>query len=151
MPAATPDTPGKLMLLDAASMYFRAFHGIPESITAPDGTPVNAVRGFLDMIAFLVGKRRPARLVACWDEDWRPAFRVAAIPSYKAHRLLNAAKNIEIVPDALAPQVPVIVEVLEALGIARAGDVEAYLGGVARTEVSGYDDAGALIAEAGGR
>ena len=125
MPAAAPtkpaDGPGRLMLLDSASMYFRAFHGIPESITAPDGTPVNAVRGFLDMIAFLVGTRRPDRLVACWDEDWRPAFRVAAIPSYKAHRLQNAAKNIEVVPAGLVPQVPIIVEVLEALGIARAG------------------------------
>ncbi len=40
-----------LMLVDAASLYFRAFHGVPESITAPDGRPVNAVRGFLDMTA----------------------------------------------------------------------------------------------------
>src|SRR5207245_2157993 len=37
--------PAPLMLLDAASMYFRAYYGVPESITAPDGTPVNAVRG----------------------------------------------------------------------------------------------------------
>src|SRR5690606_31103274 len=108
-----------LMLLDAASLYFRAFFGVPDSIKAPDGTPVNAVRGFLDGIARLVQARRPARLVACWDDDWRPAFRVAAIPSYKAHRV--AADGGEEVPDALAAQVPVIVDVLEAFGIARVG------------------------------
>ena len=75
------------MLLDAASLYFRAFYGVPTSVTAPDGRPVNAVRGFLDMTARLVGTHRPSRLVACWDDDWRPAFRVAALPSYKAHRV----------------------------------------------------------------
>jgi len=109
-----------LMLLDAASLYFRAFHGIPESIVAPDGTPVNAVRGFLDMVAQLVRTRRPDRLVACLDADWRPAFRVAALPSYKAHRLAPDGTQ-EIVPDALLPQVPVIEEVLAALGVAAVG------------------------------
>ena len=109
------------MLLDSASLYFRAFHGVPETIRSPDGMPVNAVRGFLDMISTLVTLRRPRRLVACWDDDWRPAFRVAAIPSYKAHRLANAARNIEEVPAALVPQVTVIEEVLAAFGIARVG------------------------------
>jgi 5'-3' exonuclease len=109
------------MLLDAASLYFRSFHGIPESVRAPDGSPVNAVRGFLDTIAYLVSLRRPERLVACWDEDWRPAFRVAAIPSYKAHRVANPATGAETVPDLLSPQIPVIIEALELLGIARAG------------------------------
>ncbi len=107
------------MLLDSASLYFRAFHGVPESVTAPDGTPVNAVRGFLDMVAFLVRGRRPDRLVACLDLDWRPAFRVAAVPSYKAHRV--SPKGGETVPDGLVPQVPVILEVLAALGIAAVG------------------------------
>jgi len=119
-PAAAPSD-RRLMLLDSASLYFRAFHGVPETITAPDGTPVNAVRGFLDMISTLVTLRRPRRLVACWDDDWRPAFRVAAIPSYKAHRLADPAGDAEQVPDTLAPQVPVIAEVLAALGVARVG------------------------------
>ncbi len=110
-----------LMLLDAASLYFRAFFGVPESMKAPDGTPVNAVRGFLDMVSTLVTQRRPTRLVACWDDDWRPAFRVEAIPSYKAHRVANPAKNVEEIPAALLPQVPVIVDVLAAFGIARVG------------------------------
>jgi 5'-3' exonuclease len=107
------------MLLDSASLYFRAFHGVPESVTAPDGTPVNSVRGFIDMIAFLVRSRRPDRLVACLDLDWRPAFRVAAVPSYKAHRV--SPRGGETVPDGLVPQIPVIMEVLDALGIAAVG------------------------------
>ncbi|MGH8867146.1 MAG: 5'-3' exonuclease [Actinomycetes bacterium] len=107
------------MLLDSASLYFRAFHGVPESVTAPDGTPVNAVRGLVDMIATLVRRYAPTHVIACMDADWRPAFRVAALPSYKAHRL--APNGGEQVPDALVPQVPVIEEVLDAVGIARVG------------------------------
>ncbi|MDC7120314.1 5'-3' exonuclease [Cellulomonas fimi] len=117
-------TNGRLLLLDSASLYFRAFFGVPDSVKAPDGTPVNAVRGLLDMIARLVTDRRPTRLVACWDDDWRPAFRVEAIPSYKAHRVAQpvpGGADVEEVPDLLTPQVPVIVEVLEAFGIARVG------------------------------
>jgi 5'-3' exonuclease len=107
------------MLLDAASLYFRAFHGIPESMTAPDGTPVNAARGFCDMVATLVRRFAPTHLVACMDADWRPAFRVAVLPSYKAHRV--AADGGEEVPDALEAQVPVIEQVLDAVGLARVG------------------------------
>ncbi len=114
------------MLLDAASLYFRAYYGVPESITAPDGSPVNAVRGFTDMVSRLVTEQRPARLVACLDLDWRPAFRVSALPSYKAHRLPGEPDTApaglpEEVPDTLAPQVPIILDVLAAAGIATAG------------------------------
>ena len=108
-------------MLDAASLYFRAFFGVPDSITAPDGTPVNAVRGMLDFIAHLITVRSPDRLVACLDADWRPAFRVALLPSYKAHRLANPATGAENVPAALAAQVPIIVNVLSALGLAHVG------------------------------
>ena len=111
---------GSLMLLDTASLYFRAFFGVPETVRAPDGTPVNAVRGLLDMISRLVRARHPERLIACWDADWRPAFRVAAVPSYKAHRLAPDGTSEE-TPPALAVQVPVIEEVLHAAGLAVAG------------------------------
>ncbi|HEX6887856.1 MAG TPA: 5'-3' exonuclease [Candidatus Nanopelagicales bacterium] len=110
------------MLLDSAGLYFRAFHAIPESVTAPDGTPVNAVRGFLDMIAALVAARRPSHLVACWDDDWRPAWRVDLLPSYKAHRVAGDGGEDE--PESLAVQVGIIVELLEAFGIARVGAAE---------------------------
>ena len=89
------------MLLDAASLYFRAFYGVPTSVTTPDGRPINAVRGFLDMTARLLTTHGPDRLVACWDDDWRPAFRVEALPSYKAHRV--APEGGEEVPDELEP------------------------------------------------
>ena len=74
------------MLLDTASLYFRAFFGVPDSVTAPDGTPVNAVRGLLDFISRLVDEYHPTHLACCWDNDWRPQWRVDLIPSYKAHR-----------------------------------------------------------------
>lgn len=107
------------MLLDTPSLYFRAFYGVPESITAPDGTPVNAVRGLIDMIANLVRNRRPSYLVACMDADWRPAFRVTALPSYKAHRVGPDGGDQS--PPALTVQVPLIEEVLDAVGIAQVG------------------------------
>ena len=112
----------RLMLLDSASLYFRAFFGVPDSVKAPDGTPVNAVRGLLDFIARLVGDYGPTDLVACWDDDWRPQFRVDIIPSYKAHRVADVSDpGEEEVPDLLSPQVPIIAECLAALGIARLG------------------------------
>jgi 5'-3' exonuclease len=110
---------GSLMLLDSASMYFRAFYGVPETMTAPDGTPVNAVRGFLDMITRLLRARHPAGLIACLDVSWRPAFRVAAISSYKEHRA--NPDGSEQVPDALTAQIPIILAVLAAAGVATAG------------------------------
>lgn len=100
-------------------MYFRAFFGVPE-ITADDGTPVNAVRGFLDFIARLVDQYDPDRLVCCWDNDWRPAWRVDLLPSYKAHRVVAevaSGPDVEEVPDPLEVQVPIILEVLDAFGI----------------------------------
>ena len=106
------------MLLDTASLYYRAFYGVPDTLTAPDGTPVNAVRGLLDMIARLVRGRSPAALIACMDADWRPAFRVAAVPSYKAHRARDDGS--EEAPPALTAQIPVIEQVLAALGVVMA-------------------------------
>jgi 5'-3' exonuclease len=108
-----------LMLLDTPSLYFRAFFGVPESIKAPDGTPVNAVRGLIDMIARLVQDRSPDRLVCCMDADWRPAFRVEALPSYKAHRV--AEDGGDQTPDPLEAQLPIIDDVLDAVGLARVG------------------------------
>ena len=125
------------MLLDTPTLYYRAFFALPDSITAPDGRPVNAVRGTLDFITHLVTNYRPDRLIACFDADWRPAFRVELLPSYKAHRVVEeaapvpddadadvhdgrgaASASVEEIPDTLTPQVHMLLEVLAAFGIA---------------------------------
>ena len=128
------------MLLDTASLYYRAFYGMPETVTAPDGTPVNAIRGLLDAIARLVRDHEPSRLVACLDADWRPAFRTAALPGYKAHRA--EPDGSEQTPPGLAVQIPLITQVLIASGIAlaehdgyEADDVIATLAASARQPV----------------
>jgi 5'-3' exonuclease len=120
-----------LMLLDAASLYFRAFYGVKRRMPAPDGTPTNAVRGFLDMTSTLVARFRPSDMVACIDQDWRPAWRVALLPSYKTHRLdapgggqVGGAPPGEAEPPGLAEQVPIILDALAALGVAAVGAAE---------------------------
>jgi len=127
------ERPEKLLLLDTASLYFRAYFGMPDTMRAPDGTPVNAVRGLLDFISRLVIDRRPTHLVACLDADWRPQWRVDLIPSYKAHRAIEVVaheagidvEEAEDTPDDLAVQVPIIIDVLDAFGIASVG-VDGY-------------------------
>ncbi|MDN5727382.1 MAG: 5'-3' exonuclease [Propionibacteriales bacterium] len=126
-----PRTDDRLLLLDTASLYFRAFHGMPDTITGPDGRPVNAVRGLLDFIAKFVTEYEPTHIACCWDNDWRPAWRVALLPSYKAHRVDNTVTTTVVgaggkgaesgqaegAPDDLAHQVPMILDALLALGI----------------------------------
>ena len=154
-----------VLLLDGASMWFRSYFGVPASITAPDGRPVNAVRGFLDSIATLVAEYRPGRLAVCLDLDWRPQFRVDLIPSYKAHRVAEEGSpvggnegDIEEIPDDLSPQVEMILEILDAFGIATAGaegyEADDVLGALATTErrdpvvvVSGDRDLLQLVAD----
>ena len=114
-----------LQLFDTASLYFRAFFGLPSSLRAQDGQSVNAVRGLLDFMARFITDYRPTHAAACWDNSWRPAWRVDLVPSYKAHRVL--AGTVEVVPDELSPQVPLILAVLGSLGITVVGadDLEA--------------------------
>ena len=99
------------LLVDGSSMIFRAFYGIPQTMRGPDGALVNAVRGTLDNLARYVNERKPKHLALTTDEDWRPAWRVDLIPGYKVHR------TAEPVPPALIPQMPVIVESLQAVGV----------------------------------
>lgn len=115
------------MLLDTASLYFRAFYGVPDKVKAPDGTSVNAARGLLDIIAKLVTLYEPTHIVACWDDDWRPQWRVDLIPSYKTHRVVEvvaAGPDVEEVPDPLEAQIPLIRKTLSALGIPIIGVAE---------------------------
>ena len=152
-------------------MWFRSYFGVPASITGPDGRPVNAVRGFIDSIATLIARERPGRLVVCLDLDWRPAWRVDLIPSYKAHRVADTGSadhptqvddmtgaDVEEVPDDLGPQVEIILAILDAYGIATAGaagyEADDVLGTLATAErrdrvvvVSGDRDLLQLVAD----
>ncbi len=112
------------LLLDTASLYWRSYFALPASMTAPDGTPINAVRGLIDTLSTLVERRHPQHIVACWDNDWRPQWRVDAVPTYKAHRADQAHRadtaqtaDAEVVPDTLTPQIPLIAQLLPLLGV----------------------------------
>ena len=134
-----------LLLVDYSSLLYRAFHSIPASVA------VNGVHGFLSMLARLITDRRPSALAIAVDEDWRPAFRVGALPSYKAHRVAGPDDEA----DPVAPQEAVGREVLRALGLAVIGgegfeaeDVIATLAARARARVeivSGDRDLFALV------
>jgi 5'-3' exonuclease len=133
---------GRLMLLDSASLYFRAFFGVPDSLKAPDGTVVNAVRGLLDFVATLTTKYQPEAVVACWDDDWRPAWRVDLLPSYKTHRVAEVIvgePDIEETPDLLSPQVPIIAEALGLVGIPVVGAMGAEADDIIGTLAPAWD------------
>ena len=108
-----------LMLLDSASLWYRAYFGMPDTLLSPQGEPVNAIRGYLDMTSRLLVKYQPKRLVACLEGDWRPSWRVELFPDYKLNRLDEEGDEEE--PDTLGPQIPILLDVLDALGIAVLG------------------------------
>ncbi len=107
---------GSTLLVDASSLIYRALFSTPDSVTTPDGTPINAAHGFLNMLARLVGDRDPDYLCCATDEDWRPEWRVELIDSYKSMRAEPGSAEEE-AEDRLAPQMPVLFELLEGAGI----------------------------------
>ena len=107
------------MLLDSASLWYRAYFGMPDTLLSPSGEPVNAIRGYLDMTARLMNIYNPNRLVACIEGDWRPSWRVDLFPEYKANRLDVEGEEEE--PDTLGPQIPILLDLLEAFGIPLVG------------------------------
>ena len=109
-----------LMLLDSASLWYRAYYGMPDTLLAPDGTSVNAIRGYLEMTARLLNVYQPDRIVACLDGDWRPSWRVAIFPEYKANRI-EADGSAEEEPERLTPQIPILLDLLDLFGIAVVG------------------------------
>jgi 5'-3' exonuclease len=106
------------LLIDGSSMIFRAFYGVRNAPRAPQGQQVNAVHGFFDRLARLIWQRRPVHLAVADDEAWRPDWRVALIPTYKSHRVA------EPIPPALVPQMPIIRDLLAAIGIDMIGVAE---------------------------
>ncbi|HJF77258.1 MAG TPA: 5'-3' exonuclease [Brevibacterium linens] len=105
-----------LVLLDTPALYYRAFYSVPDSIVNADGHPVNAVRGVLDTVAQMVRRFDTDRVIATMDADWRPAFRTAIMPEYKAARVKDEESGTEIPPE-LAVQLPIMNRVLTAAGI----------------------------------
>jgi 5'-3' exonuclease len=101
-----------LLLVDYSSLLYRAFFSMSADV------PAHAVHGFLNMLARVVRDRRPARLAVAVDEDWRPAFRVDALPSYKTHRLAEDATE-----DEVAPQEMIGRHVLAAMGVGVVGAI----------------------------
>lgn len=116
----------KGLYFDTATMYYRSFFAVPESVTAPDGTPSGAVRGFLDMAAYFIREYPAKEIVFAWDTDWRPQWRVDLVPTYKTHRLDESAvaEGFEEIPDNLSPQISAIAEILDAIGLVRLGQIE---------------------------
>ncbi|HEU5002134.1 MAG TPA: 5'-3' exonuclease [Actinomycetota bacterium] len=104
------------LLVDAPSLLYRALFSTPDTVRSPSGTPINAVYGFLNMLAGLVAGQRPDFLACADDADWRPAWRVALIESYKFHRTVAGSPAVE-AEHKLAPQVPVLQEVMAACGV----------------------------------
>ncbi len=109
-----------LMLLDSASLWYRAYYGMPDTLVSPSGAPVNAIRGYLDMTARLIGMYSPDRIVACIEGDWRPSWRVDLFPAYKANRLEDES-DVEEEPETLTPQIPILLDLLDAFGIPMLG------------------------------
>ena len=108
-----------LLLLDSASLWYRAYFGMPDTLLAPDGQPVNAIRGFLDMTARLITQYQPSKIVACLEGDWRPSWRVELFPAYKANRIDETGAEEE--PDTLGPQIPILLDILEAFNLPMLG------------------------------
>jgi len=108
-----------LLLIDSASLWYRAYYGMPDTMVAPDGMPVNAIRGFLDMTARLVTQYKPNRIVACLEGDWRPTWRTDIFPGYKANRVDETGEEDE--PDTLAPQIPLLLDLLDLFGLPMVG------------------------------
>jgi 5'-3' exonuclease len=140
------------LMIDGPSLIFRSYYGARSRDAPAGGAAPNAVPGFLDRLAGVVARRRPRHIVIAEDRSWRPPWRVELIPTYKAHRVS------EPVPPGLAPQIPVIEEILAAVGIDVAGaddheaeDVIASLAGQVAGSVeilSGDRDLFALVEEA---
>ena len=124
----------KLMILDGNSIVNRAFYGV-RPLNAPDGTPTNAVYGFLAILQKLLDGEAPDSLCVAFDLP-APTFRHDMFEGYKAQR--------KPMPDDLAVQMPLLKETLDAMHIRRleaAGwEADDVLGSVAaKCEKSGWE------------
>ncbi|HVV35880.1 MAG TPA: 5'-3' exonuclease [Acidimicrobiales bacterium] len=129
------------LLVDASSLLYRAFFSTPDSVRAPDGKPINAAHGFLGMLARLVADHDPSRLACCVDDDWRPAWRVALVPEYKAARVAGVATAEQsAADDEVGRQAVYVFKLLEGLGVPVVGleacEAEDVIGTLAEREAA---------------
>ncbi|HEY4409297.1 MAG TPA: 5'-3' exonuclease [Acidimicrobiia bacterium] len=129
------------LLVDASSLLYRAYFSTPDSVRAPDGSPINAAHGFLGMLARLVSDHEPARLACAVDEDWRPAWRVDLVPEYKAARVASVAPAQQVAADdEVGRQSVYVFKLLEGLGVAVVGleacEAEDVIGTLAEREAA---------------
>lgn len=103
-----------LLLIDSASLWYRAYYGMPDTLLSPAGEPINAIKGFIDMTARLINHYQPTQVALCLDGDWRPSWRVELFPEYKLNRVDDEGGEEE--PDLLTPQVPHILDFFDAMG-----------------------------------
>ena len=99
----------RLMILDGNSIVNRAFYGV-RTLNAPDGTPTNAVFGFLNILQRMLDEQKPDAVCVAFDRK-EPTFRHKAYDGYKAQR--------KPMPEELAVQMPLLKETLDAMGIRR--------------------------------
>lgn len=100
--------PKKIAVIDGNSLMHRAYHAVPPSMNAPDGTPTNAVFGFMSMLLKFIEMARPDAIVCAFDAG-RPAFRMEALEQYKAQRPPMDAE--------LKAQFPLIEGLLESMNV----------------------------------
>ena len=103
------------MLVDIATVYYRAYFSLPDSLKSPDGRQINAVRGTFDALLHFLDTYQPERFVTAWDLDWRPEWRVELLDSYKTARV--AGEDEEQMPDTLSEQVDLVRAALIELGV----------------------------------
>lgn len=99
----------KLMILDGNSIVNRAFYGV-RLLNAPDGTPTNGIYGFVSILQKLLDEQKPDSVCVAFDVH-APTFRHKAFADYKAQR--------KPMPDDLVKQIPILKEVLDAMGVHR--------------------------------
>ena len=127
--------PKKIAVIDGNSLMHRAYHAVPATMNAPDGTPTNAAFGFLSMFLKFYEMARPDAVVCAFDAG-RPAFRMEALEQYKAQRPPMDAE--------LKAQFPVIEHLLESMNVpvirVKGWEGDDVLGTVsARDEELGYE------------
>jgi 5'-3' exonuclease len=111
---------GLTVLVDAASLIYRAYFSTPDSVRAPDGRRINAARGFLGMLTRLIEDHDPDRICCAADDNWRPDWRVKLIETYKTHR--TEAGSIQVQTDVeIDKQMPLMLEILDRAGVKTVG------------------------------